>query len=494
MKNLLLPFSLLGLLLVTPAAAQDPVNGSVVKIHVTNREPDFARPWAKGSPKQIFGSGVIIEGKRILTNAHVVNYAIRILVQGHQSTERIPARVLAISPEMDLALLGIDNDDFFNQRRALQLDSQLPKAKDTISAYGYPIGGEQLSVTEGIVSRVEFSRYNFGSMGMRIQVDAGLNPGNSGGPAIREGKIAGIVYSVIRSAENIGYVIPAEEVRLFLADIADETYDGKPNLVGFFQTVENPTLRQRLGLEATVGGLMVRDPIEDAEDYPLKAWDVITHVGGHALDKKGNVRLEDGLNISFRYLMTDLVKENLLPVTILREGETQDLQVPVVTEVPVLVPHLKGAYPRHFIFGPLVFTTASQDLIARINAQIQLILKARKNPVILRQFDRPAFPGEELVILSVRMFPHPLVEGYDQQSFAAVHRVNGVDIKNLLNLVETIRDSEGDFLTIEFHGLYETMVLPRQEMFDSTEQILEDEGIRTPYSDDLRETWENRKK
>jgi hypothetical protein len=125
----------------------------------------------------------------------------------------------------------------------------------------------------------------------------------------------------------LGYVIPAEEVRLFLEDIGDETYDGKPNLVGFFQTVENPTLRQRLGLEATDGGLMVRDPIDDAEDYPLKPWDVITHVGGHALDKKGNVRLEDGLNISFRYLLTDLVKENLLPVTILREGEAQDLQL-----------------------------------------------------------------------------------------------------------------------------------------------------------------------
>jgi S1-C subfamily serine protease len=494
MKNRLLLVTLLGLLPLASTSAQDPVSNSVVKIHVTNREPDFSRPWAKGSPKQISGSGVIIDGQRILTNAHVVNYAIRILVQGHQATERIPASVLAVSPEMDLALLELDNDDFFSERPALELDAALPKAKDTISAYGYPIGGEQLSVTEGIVSRVEFSRYNFGSMGMRIQIDAGLNPGNSGGPAIREGKIAGIVYSTIRSAENIGYVIPADEVRLFLEDIADETYDGKPNLVGFLQTVENPTLRKRLGLEAADGGLMVRDPINDAEDYPLKPWDVITHVGEHPLDNKGNVQLEDGLKISFRYLMTDLVKENLLPVTILREGETQQIQLPVVTDIPVLVPNLKGAYPRHFIFGPLVFTAASQDLLARINPQNHLVLKARKNPLILRQFSRPDFPGEELVIFSVRMFPHPLVEGYDQQSFAAIHRINEVDIKNLLHLVETIRDSEGDYLTIEFHGLYETMVLPRQEMFDSTDQILEDEGIRTPYSDDLRETWENRKK
>ena len=487
-------FAGLALLFTGPAYGQDAINNSVVKIHVTNREPDFTRPWAKGTPKQVAGTGVIIEGERILTNAHVVNYAVRILVQGHQETERIPARLVAVSPEMDLALLEIDKAGFFSTRPALELDSELPKVKDTISAYGYPIGGEQLSVTEGIVSRIEYSRYNFGSMGMRIQVDAGLNPGNSGGPVMREGKVAGIVYSTIRSAENIGYVIPAEEVRLFLDDIADGTYTGKPKLVGYFQTVENTTLRQRLGLQEETGGLMVRDPVEEVEDYPLKPWDVITHVGPHPLDKKGNVRLEDGLNISFRYLLTDLVKEDKLPVTILREGEIQQLSLPVVTEIPALVTSLRGAYPRHFIFGPLTFTTASQDLIARINPQIQLVLKARKNPIILRQFDRPAFPDEELVILSVRMFPHPLVEGYDQQSFAAVHRVNEVDIKNLLHLVETIRDSEGKFLTIEFYGMYETMVLPRQGMFDSTEQILEDEGIRTPYSDDLRETWENRKR
>ena len=67
MKNRLLLVTLLGLLPCASTSAQDPVSNSVVKIHVTNREPDFSRPWAKGSPKQVSGSGVIIDGKWILT-------------------------------------------------------------------------------------------------------------------------------------------------------------------------------------------------------------------------------------------------------------------------------------------------------------------------------------------------------------------------------------------------------------------------------------------
>lgn len=495
MSRTILCTALLVLLLASTSVwSQDPVSQAVVKIHVTSRPPDFAQPWTRGDPKQVSGSGVVIAGQRILTNAHVVDYATRILVQGYQSSERVPASVLAISPEMDLALLAVEQEDFFAERPALPLDSELPKPKDTISAHGYPIGGEQLSVTEGIVSRVEFSRYNFAAMGLRIQVDAGLNPGNSGGPAVRDGKIAGIVFSTIQSAENIGYVIPAREVQLFLADVADGNYDGKPRFFGFLQTVENPTLRTRLELAPGAGGLMIRDPVITSEGYPLQPWDVITHVGEYELDIKGNVRINEDLNVSFRYLLTELVEDNQLSMTILRGGESQQVQVPVATGRPVLVPFLKSSYPRYFIFGPLVFTTGSQDLVSRLNPNNQLALRARKNPILLRQFDQPAFDGEELVILSLRMFPHPLVEGYDQQSFAAIRRINEVDIKNLTHLVETIRDSEGNFLIIEFYGSYENLVLPREEMFAATDQILEDEGIRKPYSDDLRETWENRKK
>src|SRR4029077_5138718 len=112
--------------------------------------------------------------------------------------------------------------------------------------------------------------------GLRIQVDAALNFGNSGGPAVSDGKLVGLGFSLIQNAQSIGYLIPVEEIQLFLADIADSKYDGKPQLYDFLQTVENDALRQRLILPAGVTGVMVTEPYRQDPDYPLKEWDVIT--------------------------------------------------------------------------------------------------------------------------------------------------------------------------------------------------------------------------
>ena len=196
-------------------------------------------------------------------------YASRVLVQPDQSTERIPATVEAIAPGIDLAVLKLSNEAIFDTRPPLPLDDSLPKIKNTVNAYGYPEGGDQLSVTEGIISRVEYVSYAETEIGMRIQVDAPVNRGNSGGPAVANGKIVGLVFSMIPSANNIGYLIPVEEIRMFLDDVADGKYDGKPKLLDNMQTVENKALRERLGLDADTGGLMITRPLSADEAYPL---------------------------------------------------------------------------------------------------------------------------------------------------------------------------------------------------------------------------------
>jgi S1-C subfamily serine protease len=100
-------FIVLGILILLPSGsqAQDSIRDLVVKIHAIHHTPDLLRPWSKNSPQQIKGSGVVIEGKRILTNAHVVKYASQIYVQPNQSATHIPARVEALTPGMDLAVL-----------------------------------------------------------------------------------------------------------------------------------------------------------------------------------------------------------------------------------------------------------------------------------------------------------------------------------------------------------------------------------------------------
>lgn len=473
------------------AVAQEEIRDAVVKIHTTRRPPDFVRPWTKAQATKVSGSGVVISQNRILTNAHVVTYESSVYVQGHQSSKRQKATVLAVSPEMDLAVLTTD-EAFFQNRPTLEVATEIPKLKEVVTVYGYPIGGEQMSITEGIVSRIESVAYALDAFGLRLQVDAALNPGNSGGPAIADGKILGLVFSGIPNAENIGYLIPAEELQTFLDDVKDGEYDGKPRLFGQFQTVENEALRDRLKLPAERGGMMVTQPDSDDASYPLKKFDVLTHVGPFALDRQGKIQVEDDLKLAFHYMVPKLAADGLLPVTLLRDGISMDVRVPVAVRKNWLIKPLRGAYPSYFIYGPLVFTTPSQDLLARLKGASGSMLNLRRNPLMQRRFDEPAFEGEEIVMLGARLFPHRITEGYDPQFFATVVTINGVEVKNLKHAIETLRDLEDEFIEIELGGNYETLVFRREEIAETSEEILEDEGIRSQYSADLKEVWEAR--
>jgi S1-C subfamily serine protease len=479
------------------AAAQDQnIRPSVVKIYTTHRLPDPFRPWTKADPQDSSGTGFVIDGRRILTNAHVVNYPSQIYVQAYQSSEKVPAQVEAIALPMDLAILKVDDEDFFADHPALPLDDALPRVRASVNVYGYPIGGDQMSVTEGIASRVEYTGYYQDTAGLRIQIDAALNPGNSGGPAVSDGKVIGVAFLGMREAENIGYLIPAVEVKAFLADVADGRYDGKPRLWGDFQTTENDALRAWLKLPDEVGGCLVAGlPADGADDADgnLKPGDVVTHVGPHALDRDGNVRLGDDLQVMFQYYIPELTTDGTVPLRVMRAGEALQLDVPVTARRKRVIPNLDGAYPSYFILGPLVFSSATEELVlaASRSRQWGSFLLSRTSPLLVRLRDWPTFEGEQLVVIASPIFSHRITKGYQPATLQVVKSVNGTPVKNLPHLVELLRDAEGEYLELRFVDREtEAIVFRRQELVDCSEEILTDNGIRKQYSDDLKKIWE----
>jgi len=484
-------------LLVSPSYGQDRVRDLVVKIHTTRRGPDLVKPWTKLSPSNISGTGVVIEGNVILTNAHVVQYASQIYVQPNQSSDRIPAHVVAIAPAMDLALLNVEDSQFFKDRGFLAFADDLPGVKESVNVYGYPTGGSELSVTEGIVSRIEFANYYYFATGLRIQVDAALNPGNSGGPAVSKGRLVGLVFSQIRNAQNIGYLIPVEEIRMFLTDIADGRYDGKPQLYDLFQTVENDALRSRLHVPRGVGGLMVVQPSMNSPSYPLKEWDVITNIGDQAVDSEGKVAVRYDLRLSAGYLIQKMTKGATVELTVLREGQSLKIKLPLIDQREFVVPYLMNQEPRYFIYGPLVFSQATQDYLERLGSQWEVALARQGNPLALRRYDKPALPGEEMVVVASPMFSHRITKGYDDPNTSVLSEVNGIAIKNLNHLVEVLRDLKDPQVIFKFakaaNQPRETLVFNRAEIMSATEEILNDNGIRFQYSEDIRPIWEGAK-
>lgn len=446
------------------------------------------------TPQSVKGSGVVIEGRRILTNAHVVKYASQIYVQPNQSSRHIPARVEAMTPGMDLAVLRLDDESFFEKRGSLPFAKEMPRVKDSINVYGYPTGGTELSVTQGIVSRIEYTDYYYQSSGLRIQVDAALNFGNSGGPAVSDGRLVGLVFSLIQNAQNIGYLIPVEEIQLFLDDVADGVYDGKPQVFDLVQTVENEALRKRLGLPHGVNGVMIAEPYRNEPDYPLQEWDVVTKIGDLPIDSDGKVAVRYDLRLSSSYLVQKYAKNGLLPVTIFRDGRLREIDLPVRTRRELVIPYLMDKTPRFFIYGPFVFSQTTQDYLERLGNQRPPSLGRRPSPLLTRRFDKPMFDNEELVIVSSPMFPHRITQGYDDPNRAVLSEVNGQQVKNLQHLVEILRDNRDEQISFKFANsgvlTHETMVFDRADLVEATATILEENGIRYPYSQDLRTVWE----
>jgi S1-C subfamily serine protease len=475
------------------------IENSVVKIFSTVRYPDPYKPWSKQSPVDETGSGVVIEGKRILTNAHVVNYASEVQIQANEAGDKISATVEAIAPGIDLAVLKLDDESFFDTHPALVRAKTLPGIKDVVLAYGFPEGGNSLSITKGIVSRVEFAPYNFPISGLRIQVDAAINPGNSGGPAVVGDKMIGLTFSRLNGAENIGYIIPSEEIELFLQGIADGHYNGKPGMYDSLQTLENPALRSFLKLPPTVDGMVVHKPYKDDPDYPLKQWDVITKIGDTPVDDQGMIKLGDDLRVRFQYQIQHIATHGTVPLTIVRGGKELRVKLPVQSDLPRLIPELQGEYPSYFIYGPIVFSAATRDYLngymeTKYAAMIFAGLSLGGSPLVTRMADPPAFPGEQLVIVSSPFFPDRLAEGYGNPRSEVVKAVNGIRVRNLNHLVEILRDAKGEFITIEYYGeRSETMIFPRAKMVAATDGILSDNGVRSQGSPDTLEIWNAKK-
>lgn len=472
------------------------VENAVVKVFATMRYPDPFRPWTKQTPSDVTASGVVIEGNRILTNAHAVLYASDIQVQATKEGDKVSASVTAIAPAIDLALLKLDDPSFFAKHAPVPRASILPQIKDPVLVYGFPVGGNSLSITKGIVSRIEFVPYSFDTSGLRIQIDAAINPGNSGGPAIAGGKMIGLAFSRLGGdTQNIGYIIPSEEIELFLKDIADGRYDGKPSLYDELQTLENPALRSYLKLDKSVTGIVVHRPFRGDASYPLKEWDVITRIGETPIDDQGMVSINGNVRLSFAYLLQKVARDGKAPLTIVRGGRTMQVELPVLEHRPMLIPDLHGEYPSYFIYGPLAFSRATALFMAAFNnnAQVFNALSFTGSPLITRRLDPPDADRQELVVISSPFFPNKLAEGYFNHAGAVVYSVNGTPVRSLAHLVSLLKELKSDYVVIELDGRGgEGLVFPRAAMQAATDQILTDNGVRAQGSPDMLAVWEGR--
>ncbi|KAH1261583.1 Protease Do-like 2, chloroplastic [Glycine max] len=331
---------------------------AVVKVYCTHTAPDYSLPWQKQRQ---------YTNRKLLTNAHCVEHDTQVKVKKRGDDSKYVAKVLARGVDCDIALLSVESEEFWSDVEPLRL-GRLPHLQDSVTVVGYPLGGDTISVTKGVVSRIEVTSYAHGSSDLLgIQIDAAINPGNSGGPAFNDqGECIGVAFQVLRSeeAENIGYVIPTTVVSHFLTDYErNGRYTGFPCLGVLIQKLENPALRAWLKVQSNEGVLVRRvEPTSDANNV-LKEGDVIVSFDDVRVGSEGTVPFRSNERIAFHFLISQKFAGDTAELGIIRAGTLMKTKVVLNSRVHLVPYHIDGGLPSYLIIAGLVFTPLSEPLI-----------------------------------------------------------------------------------------------------------------------------------
>jgi len=410
---------------------------SVVKIYTTIQREDYAWPWQPVAPSSASGSGFIIGKKRILTNAHVVSDARFIEIQREGQARRYPAEVAFIGHDCDLAVLTVRDPEFYAAAAPMELGDGLPDLNDEVIALGYPMGGERLSLTKGVVSRIDYQLYTHSQVDSHLvmQVDAAINPGNSGGPVLFKDRVVGVAFQGIANAQNLGYAIPLPVIRHFLTDIDDGVYNGYPETGIAHLETPNPAMRAQLGLPGNDTGVVVSfmDPFGCAIGI-LQTNDTLLAIDGHAIASDGTVRL-DGQTIEYVELLERKQCGETVAFKVWRNGQALEISVPLANRTdPFAFRYAYERRPEYFNLAGLVFAPLSRGLLMAAGGE----LNRRQAHHLLyyatfAKLDDLIGARDQFVVLRNRL-AHP-VNAYDEPCLNKIVReINGRPIRNMKDL------------------------------------------------------------
>lgn len=468
---------------------------SVVKVFTVIKEPNYYQPWDFGYQSNSGGSGCIIEGRRILTNAHVVANQVYVQVLKAGDMKRYTARVLHVDHGSECALLTVDDDQFFEGVIAAEL-GELPEREDVVAAYGFPVGGNEMSITEGVVSRIEVRGYTHSQRGLlAIQTDAAINPGNSGGPVFHDDKLIGIAFQFLRgkAVEKSGYIVPVPVIRHFLEDVEDGVVQGVPTLGCHWQCLENDALRAYLGMAPDQTGILITRVVEgSAAASQLEEQDVLTHIADEPVANNGSVLFRDDDRVGFTFLISRCHVGDSLELGILRGGRPMTVRA-VLGSYEALVPRPRyDVRATYLIFAGVVFTPLTynymkvwewKDVEARFRHEYAHGL--------------PTNDRQEVVLIN-QVLAHDINAGYHHFRNVIVTRVNDVSISRMSDLLDAFAAPLDGFHVIELDAhagrsksndvtttFGTRLVLPVEGVESATVDVLDRYGIEADRSRDL---------
>jgi S1-C subfamily serine protease len=417
----------------------------------------------------------------IVTNAHVIDDFVRISVLRTGSGSQCDARVLIVAEDCDLAILTVDDDEFWSDDSGLELADGLVELQASVSVVGFPMGGDAASVTSGVVSRIDIRQYVHSKFDLpAIQIDAAINPGNSGGPVFHQNKVVGVAFQTIFLSSNIGYIIPTFLLLQVVDHVRAKTpYPGIGSLGFSWQKVDGPHMKQSLDMSPSQTGVLIVRPTKFRTLHGvLRPMDVLLKVDSFVVGDDGTISLRFGERVDFKFhICTKRIGETV-QLQVLRGGSivaidsTIDLEKKITPRFPRTIP------PPYLIFAGLIFR---RIYIEDVDARSFL------DPCVLRENtsedEREFEDYEQICILS--SLHHDVNKGSSYIISKQLMSINGCRIRNMRHLCQTLDSCTDPYVDIiAFGGAIARIEM--QKARDARADILLRYAVPADRSIDLR--------
>lgn len=460
---------------IAPSTAD--IYRSVVRIEVATQTADYATPWNTGRFSGGIGTGFLIGPNKFLTNAHVVSNGQRYLINIYGSPEKHQAKVKYIAHDCDLAILEVEDFTPFAKLPVFSISTAVPQLESQVRVIGYPVGGERLSVTRGVVSRIDFQPYSHSRADSHliVQIDAAINPGNSGGPVLQDKNVIGVAFQGLRTADNTGYIIPAPVVNRFLKDVEDGRYDEYTDLGLTEFPLINPAMRQALDLPNDGKGILITNVTPtSACDGHVKPGDILLSIDKLPIDANGSVLIE-GEKVNMHEVVERKFAGDPVDLRLRRDGEWIDITVTLKSLPQSRMYAIKyEEKPRYIVFGGLVFQPLDTNLFAT----------AQFNDVTVRRLyadyvSKGLFQKHEDVVILTGIQSDELNSQVPSYAGKAVGKINGTEVKSLAHAYELLHPEKApEYFVIELLGTDRPLVLPSALIGAANDRIKENYNIK----------------
>ncbi|HKI97529.1 MAG TPA: hypothetical protein VKB51_03540 [bacterium] len=441
---------LLAACLFAPAAwgEESPVAAGVVSISVTSQAYDQLMPWIKNAEQSATGNAVVVRGHKLITTADLVKNATLIEVRKFGRYPDYPAKLTLVDYDLNLALLEVDDPDFWKGLHPLPL-SKRPVQVGHFTINRWRANGRFEQGT-GEVSDVLVSSSPYGLMEYPVMRGT-TNMGGLGWSEVltHDGEVVGLI---IGHSEQRIQAINSDLLRLLVEASERKPFSGFAHRGFSWQRLNQKSLRAYLGLQHSKTGVLVRRVFTGGTgSTELKPMDILHRIAGYAINPEGRIDHPTYGLISFTMAINASLAPTV-PVVIERNGKRMKLELKrrrfQSDDYRIPPPQFDRAND-FVVFGGLVLQELTVGYLQawgndwRDKAPPRLVIE-----YAMHSLRDPGSPPERVVFIS-RVLPDQANVGYEDVTNAIVLSADGKPIHSLNAFREATRDPKGPYDEID---------------------------------------------